>query len=178
LGLVVERTGMRAPGTSAPGRLRTLLVGESRARTRRALVLAVGFLVGLAALEYVFLLGPDHEVIDAAWRAYVLEPNLAVALDRGSFGAFLVVGLATIQASLNEGYLPSLLLASAPVFGAGLWSLGGPFRDVDIYLDPASAVRRTFPEAVAFATVGFLVGLALRWLNARLRARRKRAATN
>ena len=167
---------METTGATPRSRLRSLVVGESRARTRRALALAAGFLVGLAALEYVFLLGPDVVWVDAAWRAFVLEPNLAVALDRGSFGAFLVVGLAAIQAYLNEGYLLSVLLASAPIFGAGLWSLGGPFRDVKFYLDPASAVRRTFPEALVYATVGFLVGLALRWLTGRLRGRRERVA--
>jgi DMSO/TMAO reductase YedYZ heme-binding membrane subunit len=169
---------MERTDAPAKSRLRSLLVGESRAVTRRALALAAGFLVGLAALEYVFLLGPDDEVVDAAWRAFVLEPNLAAALDRGSFGAFLVVGLAAIHAYLNEGYLVSLLLASAPIFGAGLWSLGGPFRDVNFYLDPASAVRRTFPEALLYATIGFLLGLALRWLNRRLRARQDSTASS
>jgi len=169
---------MGTSGESSSGRLRLLLVGESRARTRRALALAAGLLVGFAALEYAVLLGPDHELVDAIWRAFVLEADLATAADHGTLGAALVGGLAAIQASLNEGYLPSLLLASAPVFGASLWTIGSRVRVANLHLDPASAVRRTFPEALLFATVGFLVGLALRWLNGRLRARRKRTATN
>lgn len=148
----------------ARGRLRSLFVGEDRATTRRALLLAGGYVVALAVLEYAFLLGPDFELVDALWRAFVLESNLSTAVNRGTFGAVLVVGLAAIYAYLNEGYLVSVILASAPIFGAGLWTLGGPYRRVDLYLDPVSAVQRTFPEAVLFATVGFLLGIGLRRL--------------
>lgn len=159
---------MESP-TFARRQLRSLLVGEDPEMTRRALLLAGGFVVALAALEYVFLLGPDEEVFDALWRAFVLEANLGEAMNQGTYGAALVVGLAAVHAYLNEGYLPSVALASAPIFGASLWTIGSLSGVANLYLDPASAVRRTFPEALAFATVGFLVGIGLRWLTSRFR---------
>ena len=153
-------------------RLESFLVGEDRATTRRALLLAGGYVVALAAFEYAFLLGPDIELVDALWGAFVLEPNMATAVDHGTFGAVLVVGLAAIYAYLNEGYLVSVILASTPIFGASLWTIGSMEEVANLYLDPVSAVRRTFPEAVLFATVGFLLGIGLRWLRDRLRESR------
>jgi hypothetical protein len=145
-----------------------LLVGEDRATTRRALLLAVGFVAVLPVVEYAYLpMGLDVAVLGEFLRAFVVEPNPTLALERGALGALVVMGLAGIHAALNEGFLPSLVLAVAPVYGLSLWLVVGTPGNPRIAFDPVGALGRVGLDAVMLATVGFLLGLGFRRLRRR-----------
>lgn len=150
-------------------RLTALLFGANRARTRRALVLAGVLLVATATIEYLlFHTGFENGVVETLHEVFLLVGYLP---GREGMGAVFVVGLAALHAYLNEGYLPSVLLGWSPVFGNLVWSITSPVGIASYRLDPLAAFERTFPEAVALATLGFLVGVGLRWTRKRRRTR-------
>ena len=148
-------------------RLAALVLGANRARTRRALVLAGVLLVATATLEYLlFRTGFENGVVETLHEVFLLAGYLP---SRAGAGAAFVVGLAALHAYLNDGYLPSVLLGWTPVFGNLTWTNGSPSGVANYYLDPIAAFERTFPEALALATLGFVVGVGLRWTRKRWR---------
>lgn len=150
-------------------RLGALAFGDDRTTTRRAVLLAGGFLVAGATLEYLVLrTGFGNGALVALHRTLLLDGYLPTP---HATGAFLVVGLAAVQASLNEGYLPSVLLGWSLAFGNVCWTVGSLVGVRSYYLDPAAAFRRTFPEAIVLASLGFLLGAGLRTLRERRRGR-------
>lgn len=143
-------------------RLTTLILGEKWSRTRRALILVVSFGTASMVLEYLLLLTKfENEVVVTLHEVFRLDGYLPTW---HATGMFFVIGLAAVHAYLNEGYLPSILLGWSPVYGNVLWSIGSLTEIKSYYLDPVSAFERTFPEAIILATLGFVIGLSLRWI--------------
>lgn len=146
-------------------RLNVLILGEERSMARRALVLTGGFVTSTMILEYLLLLTKfENEGIVMLHEVFRLDGYLP---SWHATGLFFVIGLAALHAYLNEGYLPSILLGWSPVYGNFIWSIGHPSRIANYYLDPVSAFERTFPEAVVLATLGFIIGVGLRWIRKR-----------
>ena len=147
-----------------PSRFGQLLVGVSVERTRRAVILAGVFVILGAVVTYLNVTTQfENEALRGAHRITVFN-------ERVRTGGVLIVGLAAIHAYLNEGYLPSVTQGVAPYFGANLWS-----RTLaeTMYLDPVWAVRRTAPEVLLLATVGFVLGVALRGIGSRRQNRQQ-----
>lgn len=152
---------------SHPDRLTDLFLGETWSRTRNALVLTGGFVTASLLLEYLlFLTRFENAAIETLHEVFLLDGYLP---SWHAMGVFVVVGLAAVHAYLNEGYLPSLLLGWSPVFGNVAWTIGSPTGIENFYLDPIGAFRRTFPEAVVLAALGFVIGLGLRRIRKRQR---------
>lgn len=154
--------------------LRPLVLGEDP-RLVRAAVAAAGvlFLVG-AVLDYLFVwslvVGEEYAIVDAVHRAFSVEPiwEDGWAAARASwtwvYGYVLVVGLAGTHAYFDRGYLASLLLGLSPTVGTELWTI----RGVDlsrqyVALTPMRAFDLVVPEAPLVATLGFFLGLSLRY---------------
>ena len=148
-------------------RLTALLFGANRTRNRRALVLAGAFVVFGATIEYLlFRTGFENGVVETFHEVFLLTGYLP---SQEGTGAVFVVGLAALHAYLNEGYLPSLLLGWSVVFGNLSWTLVGLSGTAAYRLDLPAAFERTFPEAAALATLGFVMGVGLRRLRKRWR---------
>lgn len=142
-------------------RVSDLLLGERRGGTGRALILASGFVLATMILEYLlYVTAFENSVIKALHQAFLLDGFLPTW---HATGAFIVVGLAALHAYLNEGYLPSVVLGWGPAYGNVMWTIGSLSGVENYYLDPLAAFQRTFPEAAALATVGFIIGLGVRW---------------
>lgn len=149
-------------------RLHDLVIGDEPSRTRRALVLAGGFLVAGLVLGYlVFATQFENVLLESLHEALLLD---GYGPGWHARGAFVVVGLAAVHAYLNEGYLPSVLIGWSPVYGNVGWTIGSRREIGNYYLDLVAAFERTFPEAVVLATLGFVVGVGLRWARHRRRA--------
>lgn len=146
-------------------RLRDLTLGKERSRTRRALALTVGLVtVGMVSEYLLFLTEFQNGVVETLHEVLLLDGYLP---SWHATGALFVLDLAALHAYLNEGYLPSVLLGWSPVYGNVLWSIGSLSGVENYYLDPVAAFERTFPEALVLATLGFVVGLGLRWARKR-----------
>ncbi|WP_227353958.1 hypothetical protein [Haladaptatus salinisoli] len=142
-------------------RLESVLFGTDRTRTWRALALAGVFVIVGAGVEYLTLItGFENELLFELHQFFALD---GTALGLATRGAVIVVGLSAIQAYLNEGYLPSLLLGIAPAYGNRLWTIGSLDRIANLYLDPVSAAARTLPDGAILASFGFLLGIGIRW---------------
>jgi hypothetical protein len=154
-------------------RFADLILGEKRERTRRALILAAVFVVAGAVLDYLVILSKfENEVFETLNQVFLLDGYLP---SWHASGVYIVIGLAAVHAYLNEGYLPSILLGWSPIYGSHSWTII-PLSDLEAYyLDPVSALERTFPEAVVLATLGFVIGLSLRRLR---RGRRGNAVSH
>lgn len=151
--------------TFQSGRFTDLILGEKWSRTRQALVLTVGFVVASMVLEYLLLLTKfDNFVLEMLHEVFLLDGYLP---SWHATGLFFVVGLAAVHAYLNEGYLPSVLLGWSPVYGNVIWTIGSRSGIKNYYLDPIGAFESTFPEAVVLGTLGFAIGLGLRWIRTR-----------
>ena len=151
--------------TVGSDRLTDLFLGEEWSRTRRAFILTVGFATLGVVLDYHVLLTKfDNEVLVALHAVFSLDGYL---LSGHATGMLLVVSLAGLHAYLNEGYLPSILLGWSPVYGNVIWTIGSLTAIENYFLDPVAAFERTFPEAFVLATLGFLIGLGLRWVQKR-----------
>ncbi|MFT4891825.1 MAG: hypothetical protein ACI9YT_002760 [Halobacteriales archaeon] len=70
-------------------------------------------------------------------------------------GVITMVGLATIPAYLNEGYVPSLLVAALPSYGHYVFN--GPGAA------PLWAATYVLPFAMTAGPLGFLLGVGGRW---------------
>lgn len=151
--------------TPGSDRLIDLLLGEKWSKTRQALILTVVFAIVGVVLEYLLLLTRfEIGVIETLHEVFLLDGYLP---SWHATGMLFVIGLAALHAYLNEGYLPSILLGWSPVFGNVIWTIGSPTAIENYYLDPVAAFERTFPEALVLATLGFIIGLSLRWIRKR-----------
>lgn len=147
-------------------RLKRLVVGEERRRTRVAVVFAGVLLVVAMTVDYLALayyVGTVETPFFGSFReVFTLAPiwERGLASPTWVYGYILVVGLAAIHAYYNSGYLTSVVLASAPSIGTAFWSIGG----IDEYMvfTPELVFGRVFPEAPIMATLGFLIGLGFR----------------
>lgn len=141
-----------------------LLLGEERARTRRAVLLTGGFVIAASTLEYLlYLTAFENGVLLTLHQVFRIDGYLPTA---HAAGALFAVSLAALHAYLNQGYLPSVLLGWSLIYGNLSWTIDLPGIE-EYYLDPVAAFHRTFPEAVVLATIGFGLGLGLRWFRNR-----------
>lgn len=151
---------MSTNGRASP--TRSLLLGKVWWRTRRALVLTAGFLIGAAMLR-AFAPGSPlhaccHHLVFAAVQGFVDLTGNGYFTENGIVGLALfgMGSLAAINAYLNEGYLPSIILAAAPAYG--FYVFNGPGAG------PVWAAGIVLPYAVLYGTIGFLIGMGLRQL--------------
>jgi hypothetical protein len=139
-----------------------LLSGVDRSQTWQTLALAVGLGIGTALLRLYypnpFGLGLSIGVLGA----FTFEASWGAILYGRSVGVFTMGGLAAIHAYLNEGYVPSLLVAALPSYGAYLFY--GPPPGV---VRPVSAATYVLPFAITAGTIGFLIGFGARWARGR-----------
>lgn len=145
-----------------------LLWGRSRPLGTRAIVFAAALFLVVVVFRYASMAASEDIVyFDIArgsmesvpWR----ELNTAFSYPG------LVVGLAAIHAYLNEGYLPSFLLGLAPALGTSILIFSGPYPGPYVLtLKPLVGDWEWLPQVIRYtllwATVGFIVGLAVRWL--------------
>lgn len=130
------------------------LTGVDRSRTRRALALAVGFGVVTALLRGYAPHTPGVGLVFGLLHAFTLEA-VPASMPTEGVGVVTVMGLAAIHAALNEGYGPSLVLAMAPSYGN--YVINGPG------VAPLWAAEYVLPYGLTVGTVGFLLGVSLRW---------------
>lgn len=97
---------------------------------------------------------PSVGLVFGFLHVFTLEASPA-AMPVEGFGVVTLFVLASIHAYLNEGYVPSLVLATAPSYGQYVFN--GPSAA------PVWAAEYVLPFAVTMGTLGFLVGLAFRW---------------
>jgi hypothetical protein len=142
-------------------RTRQLVVtGTDRSQTLSALGLAVGLGVGAALLRIYAPSTPGIGLEFGLLHAFTLEASPA-AIPIEGFGVVTMFTLAGIHAYLNEGYVPSLLLAAAPSYGQYVFN--GPGAA------PLWAAEYVLPFAVTAGTLGFLAGIAFRWCRGKRR---------
>lgn len=134
--------------------LQLLVTGADRSRTRSALLLAAGLGVATALLRIVAPGTPGVGYVYGILHAFTLEANPAAVPVEG-VGVVTLFALAGIHAYLNEGYVPSLVLATAPSYGQYVFN--GPGAA------PVWAAEYVLPFAVTAGTLGFLAGIAVRW---------------
>lgn len=138
--------------------LQLVLTGADRSRTRRALVLAVGLSVGTAVVRIYAPSTPGIGLVFGVLHAFTLEAT-PTAMPTDGFGAMTLAGLAAMHAYLNEGYVPSLVLAMAPSYG--LYVFNGPGAA------PLWAAAYVLPYVATAGTLGFILGGSLRWVRRR-----------
>lgn len=152
--------------------IRRLLVGESRSRTRRVILLAIVFFLATAGLNLAL---SSYSVAEIPWVFYSFQDAFVLYITFSKLvvlgpGVVVIAGLAAIVAYLNKGYVPSLILATAPVYSNYTFTLPGPVIgpviriNKDLVAAPHWAALHVLPTAVVFGTAGFLVGLGLRYL--------------
>ncbi|MFB6196645.1 MAG: hypothetical protein ABEI52_00025 [Halobacteriaceae archaeon] len=134
--------------------LRLVLTGVDGSRTVVALALAVGLGVGTALVRLYAPSTPGVGVEFALLHAFTLEASPPAMLTEG-IGVLTLCALAGIHGFLNEGYIPSLVLATAPSYG--VYVFNGPGAA------PFWAATYVLPFAVTAGTVGFLLGIGIRW---------------
>lgn len=152
-----------------------LLVGERRRLTAAGVLIAGAMILVASVVEYLVLAreiagGDPHPFL---WlrHTFRLHPfwEYPAPPEMWVYGYLLVLMLAAVYAYFNAGYLVSVLLAISPNVGIALWSIYG--RDVYVGLSPMLVFERVLPEGPLVATLGFLLGLALR------RVKRQKTAT-
>lgn len=97
-------------------KLTPVLVGVNWARTRRALLLAVGFFTVVGTLRHIVirnLQGSAYYLLSALLEAFTFESQIAPF----AMGWITILGLTAVHAYLNEGYIPGLVLATGPIYG-------------------------------------------------------------
>lgn len=160
-----------------------LLSGERWSITRRALVLSSGFfsVVGAAnivALTFKPSIGESNvgtfwwEMMNYSFGFTTFSPSV----DLVGAGAFLVSGLALVHGYLNKGYVPSLVLATAPMYANFVSTIDGPVGLVlpihgNLVVAPFWAASHVLPNSVAYGTLGFLLGLGLQYFQRQYTAR-------
>lgn len=156
----------------ADTQLGRLLVGETRSSTRRVLLLALVFFPVIAGLNLIISSYPAAEipwVLDGFRHAFVISITFSKLVVFGP-GVVVIAGLAALVAYLNKGYIPSLILATAPVYSNYTFTLPGPVLGPVIRISeglvfaPYWAALHVLPTALVYGTAGFLVGLGLRYL--------------
>lgn len=151
----------------SPHRLKQLIVGKDWRLTRVAFLSAGTLGLFGAWVSYLASRGvvTQSEPGVFFWMTQTLhlapfwEPQVDTMM--WVYGYVLVGGIALIHAFFNEGYLPTLVLALSPVYGADLWLV--PLTEASVAFAPVQAVLESaIPEGWIVATLGFVVGVALR----------------
>lgn len=153
--------------------LKSLLLGEEWAKTQRALLLAAGFLVVLGGFDLILQSISHHTVPRFVYgfrRAFLIETGYGQLVDLAyQPGFFVAVGLAAIQAYFNAGYLPSILLATAPIYPVFVFTVPGPRTLAvirlgdDLVFAPYWAAEHVLPNTITYGTIGFLIGIGLQY---------------
>lgn len=145
-----------------------LLWGRSRPLSTRAVVFAVALFIVVVVFRYTSMAASEDLVyFDIARGSMEFVPW--AGLNKAFSYPGLVVGLAAIHAYLNEGYLPAYLLGLAPVLGTSILIFSGPYPGPYVLtLKPLAGnwgwVSHVIRHTFLWATVGFIVGIAVRWL--------------
>lgn len=169
------------PGTELS--LEHLLLGERWSMTRRALLFSAGSFSVVAVangLALTFSAPPGESSLGDVWWG-VMDllfgfSGVGLMIDVVGLGVFLIAGLALIHAYLNQGYLPSLVLAAAPYYAFYVFTVDGPAYGLvvavhdDFVIAPSWAARHVFPNAFVYGSLGFLLGLGLRYVYRRYTA--------
>lgn len=148
--------------------LRRALLGVEWTMTRRALLLAAAYFLVVAAGNVAALTAPEAFGIWWKVASFTFKFSDWHVLVDGGPGVVLVVGLALVQTALNEGYLPSLALATAPYYAYYLFTVDGPATGPvlaiheNLVVAPVWAAVHVVPNALAYGTLGFLLGLGVR----------------
>lgn len=150
-----------------PDRVRMLVLGEDRRLTMAAVVVAGVLFLTAMVVDYITLLseiaGRDPGIFGHLRMTFQLVDFFDPPMNSATwvYGYILVAGLAGVHAYFNLGYLSSLLLALSPNIGTALWSIHG--FDEYMVMTPMLIPGRVFPEGPIVATLGFLVGAAIRF---------------
>ena len=145
--------------TSGPDIVGAFL-GQDRAVTLRAVVFAIVLALFMGVVAYI-----NMSAAEGAQFGGVEDTTLFLAIVSLDRIPVFFAGLAAVHAYLNEGYLPAVLLAAAPRVGSEMVNFAGPFGGpYTLALDPAEGVLEGLPYVLPYATVGFLVGFAIRLL--------------
>lgn len=148
-------------GHDGPDPVVRFLLGRHRAVSLRAIVFAVALFLVAAVFQYATMAAAE-ELRQFGGITQTL-PWEALGMTLSHPG--LVVGLAAIHAYLNEGCLPAVLLAAAPVLGMRTWTYYGPFGGPYVLVfEPIAGVLHSVPRVALYATPGIAIGFAARWL--------------
>lgn len=153
--------------------LRPMVLGEDP-RLTRAAVAGAGMLFLIATVVAYVALSPyiesHYPVFDffGYFRTVFNLRDPFSPLFTWVYTYLLVAGLAAVHAYFNLGYLTSILLALSPSIGTALWTIHGSytnngFEEQYVGLEPMQ-VFQILPEGLLVATLGFLVGAALRYV--------------
>jgi len=153
------------------GPLRATLLGR---RTDLSLLAVLASPVLALAVAWWIGSGVGYESVVASVRGtwFGTDPSLSVF---GAVGALLL--LAAVSAAANSGLLPTTLLVSAPIFGAGVtrygttvtYTWGAEVASLPSAVWTAAALALAF--GVPIAVPGFLLGSFTRRAGATLRGR-------
>lgn len=155
-----------------------LIIGTNRQTTRHTVLLSGGYFAAVVVANLIALTLLHTGAGRVWWRA------MRVAFHAGGgtillgfgVGAVLLVGLAMVPATLDAGYLPSVILGAAPMYASYVVTASGPpgwpglvVHDT-LVVAPLWAALRVAPNAVIYGTIGFVLGVAIRHLHRRYRA--------
>ena len=152
--------------------LRSLLLGQEPVKTRYVVLLAVGFLVTVSAFDYVLQVLPYGAVPNVMYGfrdAFLIDSGLGQVKLTFAPGVVVIVSLAAIHSYFNAGYLPSLLLATAPTYATFIFTVPGPVTGVvipvgdHVVFAPVWAALHVFPNTLVFGTIGYILGIALQY---------------
>lgn len=144
-----------------------LLVGETWRVTAGAVLLAGALILVGSVVEYLTLsreiAGGETPVVYYVRPLFVVPEPSTIGLRptpwAAVYGYLFAIALAAGHAYVNLGYLPSVLLSVSPNVGVALWIIHG--FDEYVALTPMR-VFGVLPEGTLVATVGFVLGVALR----------------
>lgn len=154
-------------------RFRAVLIGEERRLTLAAFSAAVLLVLLSATVEYTWMSQCVQAEASCHASDYVLfrvSNMLEVGPPLWLYDELLVVALAWTHAYFNLGYVPSLLLASAPQVGGLLVWIGGDVTDPAVELHLGKIVTSFPSEVLLLASLGFLAAVAARVLSHQIRS--------
>ena len=144
--------------TSGPDVVGAFL-GQDRAVTFRLMLFAIVLALFMGVMNYIHM----ANIEDIAQFGGIENTPLFLAIVSLSTDPVFIGGLAAVHAYLNEGYLPAVLLAATPVVSGDMLNYAGPFGGpYTIYIDLVEGISEAIPYVLPYATLGFLVGFAIR----------------
>lgn len=141
-------------------------------RTRRAGLLTGTFLVLVSAFDYLLHVLPSESIpafVYGVRHAFLIASELGQVTLTFAPGVVVIFGLAAIHAAINAGYLPSLLLATAPTYATYIFTVPGPVTGVvvpvgdHVVFAPVWAAFHVVPTALVVGTIGFLSGIVFQY---------------